>query len=153
MFFGDGDPRNLSETFVPPPRVTNQTMEIMACIRALELLGTASSLPVLLVSDSRYVVNSMTVWVKTWERNAWKTRFGHPVANRELLQRLRELSTRHRASFKHVAGHGRRPDTRDLTSPEYVEWYGNAQADALATAASARAIQPPLDKWVVVRDV
>lgn len=138
-------PLNLSEGYTSGGavgRITNQTMELLACIRALEQVervhATTSPSPVsvVLYTDSIYVVKSMTTWIKAWMRNGWKTRFGAPVKNRVLLQRLHGLSDGgddrivNGVSFRHVRGHQQRPVTEG--SEDFFLWQGNDMANAFA---------------------
>ena len=61
---------------------TNNRMELMAAIRALEVLERPSTLT--LITDSAYVKNGVTSWIHGWKRNGWKTSANKPVANAEL---------------------------------------------------------------------
>jgi ribonuclease HI len=85
-------------------RTTNNRMEMLAIIRALEALKTPSH--VLLHSDSAYVINCMLQgWYRKWRVNGWKTASKQPVENQDLWQRLLELSTIHRIEWIKVKGH------------------------------------------------
>jgi len=64
---------------------TNNRMELMAAIRALEELQPG--LPVQVVTDSRYVMNGITSWMDNWRRRNWRTANGKPVKNQDLWQR------------------------------------------------------------------
>jgi len=137
VFFGPGDARNLSETgAVRPPlvqKITNQTMELMAVLRAVEAYVRSGDKRRLLVcSDSEYVVKSMTSWAKGWEKKGWRTSTGKPVANAELMQRLFELVRRHGVGFQHVPAH--RDEPADRQSLTHAHWFGNMMADRMATA-------------------
>jgi ribonuclease HI len=71
---------------------TNNRMELMAAISALESLSRASRITV--VTDSAYVKNGVTGWIHGWKRNGWKTADKKPVKNVELWQRLDEAQAR-----------------------------------------------------------
>ena len=83
---------------------TNNRMELMACIVALEHLD--DSLPILLYSDSRYMVDAINKkWVFAWQRNSWKKSDGHPAKNQDLWQRLLKRLNRLKVTFRWVKGH------------------------------------------------
>jgi len=83
---------------------TNNRMEILAAIKALELLTRPC--PVLLHTDSQYLVNTVEKkWLDGWQRKGWKRGKGEPVKNRDLWERLLPLLGKHRVRFKWVRGH------------------------------------------------
>ncbi|MAQ83182.1 ribonuclease HI [Psychromarinibacter halotolerans] len=82
---------------------TNNRMELMAAISALEALGRSSEITV--VTDSAYVKNGVTGWIHGWKRNGWKTAAKKPVKNVELWQRLDEAQKRHNVTWKWIKGH------------------------------------------------
>lgn len=84
---------------------TNQRMELMACIRALESLKR-TDLPVIIYSDSAYLVNCMQQkWYEKWRRNGWKNVKKQPVENRDLWEQLLQLLSKYKTSFRKVEGH------------------------------------------------
>lgn len=82
---------------------TNNRMELMAAIRALETLTRPSSIVV--VTDSAYVKNGVTQWIHGWKRNGWKTADRKPVKNVELWQRLDEAQRQHQVEWRWIKGH------------------------------------------------
>lgn len=82
---------------------TNNRMELLAAIRALEMLKRP--VPVRLWTDSTYVRNGITQWIKGWKRNGWKTRSGSAVKNADLWQTLDGLCGRHTVEWRWVKGH------------------------------------------------
>ncbi|WP_158966154.1 ribonuclease HI [Chachezhania sediminis] len=97
---------------------TNNRMELLAAISALEALERASIITV--VTDSAYVKNGVTGWIFGWKKNGWKTADKKPVKNVELWQRLDEAQARHKVTWKWVKGHAGHPE--------------NERADELARA-------------------
>jgi ribonuclease HI len=87
---------------------TNNRMELLAAINALEVLERASSLTV--VTDSAYVKNGVTGWIHGWKRNGWKTSNKKPVKNAELWQRLDTAQARHDVRWQWVKGHAGHPE-------------------------------------------
>ncbi len=84
---------------------SNQRMELMGCIAALECLKGAG-LDVVVHSDSAYLVNGMQQrWYERWEKNGWLNYHRKPVENRDLWERLLALVRTHQVTFKKVAGH------------------------------------------------
>lgn len=83
---------------------TNQRMEMMAAIAALEQLKEPCH--VALHSDSAYLVNAFKQnWFARWQQNGWQNSKKQPVENRDLWERLLELSGRHRVVWVKVRGH------------------------------------------------
>ena len=104
------------ELFGGEPHTTNNRMELVAVIRALEALKRESD--VAIYTDSQYVKNGIEAWIHAWKRNGWKTSDKKPVKNEDLWRELDELATRHRISWHWVRGHDDNP--------------GNERADELA---------------------
>ncbi|TVR48955.1 MAG: ribonuclease HI [Rhodobacteraceae bacterium] len=100
---------------------TNNRMELMAAITALETLERPSE--VTIVTDSAYVKNGVTSWIHGWKRNGWRTAARKPVKNVELWQRLDAAQARHKVRWEWVKGHAGHPE--------------NERADALARAGMA----------------
>jgi ribonuclease HI len=95
---------------------TNNRMELMAAIRALEALKRRSH--VKLYTDSIYVMKGITTWIHDWKRKGWRTADKKPVKNEDLWRRLDELAARHEIEWHWVKGHAGHPE--------------NERADALA---------------------
>ena len=102
------------------PLTTNNRMELMAAIEALNALKRPCR--VKLSTDSRYVMDGLTKWLKGWQRNGWKTADKKPVKNADLWQALIDAAARHRIEWTWVKGHAGHPD--------------NERADKLACAAA-----------------
>ena len=98
---------------------TNNRMELTAVIRALEALKKPSG--AVIHTDSRYVMDGATKWMKNWKKNGWKTADKKQVKNEELWRALEEASARHAVSWRWVEGHAGHAE--------------NERADALARAA------------------
>lgn len=95
---------------------TNNRMELMAAIQALEVLKRPCSID--LHTDSQYLRQGITQWMAGWKRKQWKTAAGKPVKNRDLWERLDDLVQRHDIRWHWVKGHAGDP--------------GNEKADQLA---------------------
>jgi ribonuclease HI len=87
---------------------TNNRMELLAAISALETLERASRITV--VTDSVYVKNGVTEWIHGWKRNGWKTAAKKPVKNVDLWQRLDEAQARHDVRWEWIKGHAGHPE-------------------------------------------
>jgi len=111
--------RHEKELYGSEAQTTNNRMELMAAIRALEALKRACE--VTLVTDSQYVKNGITEWLPNWKRRGWKTADRKPVKNRDLWQQLDAAAARHRMHWKWLRGHAGHPE--------------NERADALANRA------------------
>ena len=104
-------------------QTTNNRMELTAAIRALNALTRPCR--VTLSTDSRYVMDGLTKWIKGWQRNGWKTADKKPVKNADLWQQLIDAAQPHRIAWVWVKGHAGHPD--------------NERADALASDAARHA--------------
>jgi ribonuclease HI len=98
------------------PQTTNNRMELIAAIQALEALNRPSQ--VQLHTDSTYLLNGITKWIAAWQRNGWRTSARKPVKNEDLWRRLVEAMNGHEVSWLWVKGHAGEE--------------GNERADALA---------------------
>ena len=98
------------------PDTTNNRMEMMAVIRALESLKRPSTVQV--HTDSQYVQKGISEWMSGWKKRGWRTADGKPVKNQDLWQELDALSRKHRIEWNWVRGHAGHPE--------------NERADALA---------------------
>jgi ribonuclease HI len=103
-------------------QTTNNRMEMMAAIRALQSLKKPSA--VTIHTDSRYLMDGATQWMKKWKANGWKTADKKPVKNEDLWRTLEEAAGPHEVKWRWVKGHS-----------DHVE---NARADALARGAIGR---------------
>ena len=87
---------------------TNNRMELLAAINALDALERPSAITV--VTDSTYVKNGVSGWIHGWKRNGWKTAAKKPVKNVDLWQRLDEAQSRHDVTWEWVKGHDGHPE-------------------------------------------
>src|ERR1700759_4277570 len=85
------------------PATTNNRMELMAAIQALESLTRPAQ--VLLYTDSTYLLNGITKWISGWQRNGWLTSTRKPVKNADLWQRLVAALEGHEIPWRWVKGH------------------------------------------------
>lgn len=107
------------------PDTTNNRMELMAVIQGLAALKRRS--PVLLVTDSKYVMQGMQQWLAGWKKRGWKTAGNQPVKNQDLWQQLDALVQQHDVKWQWVAGHTGHP--------------GNERADQLANKGVAEVLR------------
>jgi len=99
-------------------------MELMAAIQALEALQRPAQ--VKLHTDSKYLLDGITKWIKGWQRNGWMTSAKKPVKNADLWRRLTEAMSRHQVDWLWVKGHAGDP--------------GNERADELARRGIEEAV-------------
>ncbi|KAF0136779.1 MAG: ribonuclease HI [Xanthobacteraceae bacterium] len=90
------------------PVTTNNRMELLAAINALEALKRPSHVD--LHTDSQYVKNGIMSWIHGWKRNGWKTADKKPVKNAELWQRLDDVADLHEITWHWVKGHAGHPE-------------------------------------------
>jgi ribonuclease HI len=89
-------------------QTTNNRMELMAAIAALESLTRRSE--VVVTTDSTYVLKGITEWVPGWKVRGWRTASKQPVKNVDLWQRLDEAVSRHEVRWEWVKGHNGHPE-------------------------------------------
>lgn len=112
------------------PDTTNNRMELMAAIQALAALKRPSV--VSLTTDSQYVRQGVQQWMANWKRNGWRTSQKQPVKNRDLWERLDELSARHEVEWHWVKGHSGHPEN------ELVDQEANKAIDAMLSGGARR---------------
>lgn len=103
------------------PDTTNNRMELMAAISALEALSRPS--PITIITDSVYVKDGITRWLAGWKQNGWKTAARKPVKNTDLWQRLDAARLPHQVEWRWIKGHAGHAE--------------NERADALAREGMA----------------
>ena len=108
------------------PLTTNNRMELLAAIHALEALERPSAITV--VTDSAYVKGGITEWLGNWKTRGWRTSSNEPVKNEDLWRRLEEAASRHKVTWRWIKGHAGHAE--------------NERADALARAGMAP-FKPP----------
>ncbi|BBC22413.1 ribonuclease HI [Pseudanabaena sp. ABRG5-3] len=121
VHFSDGSTKELGGGL---RETTNNQMELQGAIAALEFLAThKQSTPVDLYTDSKYVLDGITKWIKGWKKNGWKTKDNKPVKNQEYWQQLDPLNTSN-IRWHWVEGHSGDPD--------------NERCDAIARSYTAK---------------
>ena len=90
------------------PDTTNNRMEMMAAIRALEALKRPVSVKI--YTDSQYLQKGISYWIHGWKKRGWMTKGKQPVKNVDLWQALDELTSQHHAKWLWVKGHAGHPE-------------------------------------------
>lgn len=98
---------------------TNNRMELLAVIESLKKINDETSL-VEIYTDSSYLINGITKWIKAWNKNNWKTKEKKDVLNKDLWQQLQKGIEGKKIKFNHIAGH--------------AGIAGNERADQIATS-------------------
>ncbi|WP_396586585.1 ribonuclease HI [Bermanella sp. R86510] len=96
------------ELFGGEANTTNNRMELMAAIKALEALTKPCH--VHLTTDSQYVRQGIMQWMDNWKKRNWQTASKQPVKNKDLWQRLDEAVSRHTVEWHWVKGHSGHPE-------------------------------------------
>ena len=84
---------------------TNNRMELMAAIKALEAIKPSFKGDTILWTDSTYVLKGITEWIHGWKKRGWKKSDKKPVVNADLWQELDALNATHNIEWKWVKGH------------------------------------------------
>lgn len=112
------------EIFGCESHTTNNRMELLAAIEGLKRLREPCAVEI--VTDSEYVKNGITSWIKGWKQNGWTTKDKKPVKNQDLWIKLDELTGMHETHWKWTKGHASHED--------------NNRCDELATRAALEQI-------------
>jgi ribonuclease HI len=112
---------------------TNNRMELMAAIQALETLTRPCTVKI--VTDSQYVKKGITEWVAQWEKRGWKTAARTPVKNVDLWQRLIQAEQRHQVSWGWIKGHSGHPEN------EAADRLANRGIDELLAVSGAEPLR------------
>jgi len=104
---------------------TNNRMELTAVIEGLNFINSKKKEDeITIITDSQYVKNGITLWIKNWLKNNWKTAAKKPVKNQDLWKQLYALTQNKNITWEWVKGHSGHPE--------------NERCDALATTAITR---------------
>ena len=100
IFDQDNKQKNISGS---EKNTTNNRMELLAAIMSLKKIKSNSE--VIIFTDSTYVKNGITEWMKNWKKNGWKNSSKKPVKNKDLWEKLDKLCEANSVSWKWVKGH------------------------------------------------
>lgn len=125
VYWGPGNPNNLSERL--SGRQTNNRAEIYAAMRAIQQAKAQGLTELQIYTDSIFLVNCQTKWVKKWKTNGWQSSAGKEVLNREELELLDAESNGITVTYVHVPGHS--------------GLEGNEAADKLANEGARKKIE------------
>ena len=119
------------------PATTNNRMELMAAISALEALRKPSLVD--LHTDSQYLRGGITGWIKAWKKNGWHTKDRKPVKNVDLWERLDALTQAHEVRWHWVKGHaGTEANERaDALAREGMKPFQKKKRTAASSAAGS----------------
>jgi ribonuclease HI len=140
IYFGENE-NNISEKLYG--KITNNIAELKACIKAITIIISKlefdNKSKIYIYSDSKYVIDSITKWCYSWEKNNWhrynnKKKKQEPIKNKDLIVELFNYYKKYNIKIIHVKAHGTEP--LDKKSIEYKHYYGNKIADKLAVCAS-----------------
>ena len=97
---------------------TNNRMELIGAIKAMEKLNQKNGVSLTIRTDSTYVRKGITEWLSSWKKNNWRKSDKKPVENKDLWEQLDKIVSKHSVKWEWVKGHAGEP--------------GNEIADALA---------------------
>lgn len=132
IVFSDGNEQVFSEP-LEGDKITNQVAELAGLKHGLEIVLPIVPKDLIYVyTDSMYVINIFTNWIKKWINDNWVKPDGKPVENADFIKEIYDLIIKSNAKifYKHVRAHQEQP--ADKESPEYRIWFGNSKADELA---------------------
>lgn len=113
--------KHRKELWGSEPYTTNNRMELTAAVRGLQALKEPCQVEI--ITDSEYLKNGISAWIRKWNANGWQTAQKKPVVNQDLWQALDRESARHKTTWTWTKGHALNED--------------NNRADELASHAAA----------------
>lgn len=122
VYWGPHHPLNVSERL--EGRQTNQRAEIQAACRALELAKQNQISKLVLYTDSKFTINGVTSWVKSWKLNGWKLKSGGNIINKDDFIKLDQLNSELQVTWMHIPGH--------------AGFHGNEEADRLSREGASK---------------
>lgn len=129
VYFPNKEIENISKPFLHEP-ITNQRAELYAIYKALKKISDKYTFDVVKIyTDSEYSIKSLTVWIKTWKQNNWKTSQKKEVLNQDIIRKIDDILQQYenKIKFIHVRSHTGKQDQHSL---------GNEMADKLATSGA-----------------
>lgn len=99
----EGSEDKIKEVGGREENTTNNKMEMMAAIEALKATPTHSEIEI--YTDSEYLMKGITIWIKNWQKNNWKTKDKKDVLNKDLWLLLLEETSKRKVEWKKVTGH------------------------------------------------
>ena len=144
IFFSDDNTNNIGEEFSIEGKTSNNICELEAVRRAIEIISEDKEFKdtdlILVCSDSSYVIDCITKWSNTWEKNGWKRKNKsgkmEKVKNLDLIKSIKSMYYKYNIQFKHIKAHRVLGSEVSKDSLEYTEWYGNKMADEYANIGS-----------------
>lgn len=109
---------DVSQSFNLSP-LTNQRAELFAIYKALDIIDSDNDNKydtIRIYSDSEYSIKSVTLWIKTWKQNGWKTANNKPVMNLDIITKIDALMAKHNIIYTHVRAHTGMMDVNSLAN-------------------------------------
>jgi len=116
VYFPNKEYKNYSRPFLHEP-ITNQRAELYAIYKAL-LITKDTTKQIIIYTDSEYSIKSLTIWIKKWIVNNWKTANNKQVLNVDLIMKIYNLMENRNIIFKHVRSHTNKKDWESLCNEE-----------------------------------
>lgn len=131
VYFPNKEIPNISKKFKNTP-LTNQRTELYAIYKAIKKITRRFHFNLIeIYSDSKYSIDSITLWVDGWKKNNWKKSDGKDVLNQDIIKKIDKKMQKYKGkiTFTHVRSHTGKTDKHSL---------GNEQADKLATSGALK---------------
>jgi ribonuclease HI len=118
VLFPNKEFKNISRNFTREP-LTNQRAELYAIYKAIKRVNeNDETLNIKIYSDSEYSIKSLTIWIKAWKKNDWKSSTGKSVMNQDIIKDIDNLIIAHkgRIEFQHVRSHTGKQDYNSINN-------------------------------------
>ena len=145
IYFENLDIESIGEAYSYNGKSTNNICELGAILRAIKETIKYTSFKnkdkIVIYTDSSYSRNCIVTWSNSWQKNGWKRynknkKQKETVKNVELIKEIKELYDKYNIEIIHTRAHQTEPRDIEKTSQEYLEWFGNNEADRLANIGS-----------------
>jgi ribonuclease HI len=136
LIYSNGEEEQFTEP-LEGDKITNQIAELTAYKHSLKkIIDKQLKDFIYIYTDSMYLINIYTKWIKKWEADGWKKADGKNIENLDLIKEIYNLilDSKLKIFYKHVKAHQEKPS--DEKSEKYFIWFGNNKADELATYAA-----------------
>jgi ribonuclease HI len=129
VLFPNEEFKNMSKIFTHTP-LTNQRAELYAIYKGIKVVNKKDNkLNIKIYTDSEYSIKSLTIWIKGWKNNNWKSSTGKDVMNQDLIKKLDDLIQSHlgKIEFKHVRSHTGKKDFESINNDKVDNLAKNAK--------------------------
>jgi len=116
IHYPNGEFPDIGKKFIKTP-LTNQRTELYAIYKSIKTIHKYDvNLDIKIYTDSEYSIKSLTIWINNWKKNNWIASTGKPVMNRDIIEKIDKLISKHngKIKFQHVRSHTGKSDFESI---------------------------------------